>query len=360
VKLYEHSNSNVIWFRIDGKRKSSRDVVGDPLYWDNDEHVRIAEKICEKVSDNEILSKVGGMIDEYPDIDLDHAVSVYFNIDRTNKTKNTIQAAKTAVQNLFIKFCDAQNIKKTTQIDRKLLRAFQLHLSEDRSPQTVNSYIQQVNVFISFLEEEGWIAKIKTPDPLPTGDPEIKTLSKQDYQRYLDIARVTDDDSLEKYLSIGIYVIARVRELLEIQKKDIRLNENILMIHRKETKQHQRYPVTGQLKELLLKYMPEASEDHIIPDNYNRFYKKWKKAYKKADVEYYPPKTIRATAESWLLLESGDIHFAAQLAGHSIETAERHYVSLGIEAQRKKLTKLQSFDIDKNTDSSTVLAHPEK
>ncbi len=341
MKLYNKANSGNIWFRTEDGRKSSKTLLGEALRWDTPEHVRVAKKLCEKSSLNEVLAQVGEIVGEDPDVSLQRAVSVY--LQSRAKKKNTKQNDQSALGHLVEQYTGT-----VAGIGFEELSSLGLNLLKGLAPSTVNLYFSIIKTFLRFCKKRGWVGSLpEFPEVRsPNSDPEI--MSKKQYRTYLAVAK--DCAAVYRYLRLGIYVIARARELLGIRSGDVNLEEGYIRLHRQKTETVQRYPISRELREVLTE-LDYKNRNYLIGPEYQEFYRRWCSLYRESSVSYFPPKTIRATAECWLLYECENTKLVASLAGHTLQTAEKHYLKYGIEELKSSVSEHQDYGIGEESRS---------
>jgi site-specific recombinase XerD len=141
--------------------------------------------------------------------------------------------------NRFLVFLEAQGVTEPTGIDAKLLRAFLVELSAERTTGGVHAHWRAVRAFVRFLVREEAIAdnplnKVRSPkvdqellDPVPLATVEalLKTCDKSEIGR-------RDKAMLLTLLDTGL----RASELTTLNIGDVDLNDGSIMVRRSKSR----------------------------------------------------------------------------------------------------------------------------
>lgn len=159
---------------------------------------------------------------------LDNLSAVYFKDKEDENKSNTKQRGR---YELHIKpFLGAKDINSITKADiTKLQKTMK---ANGKAPKTINGVIQLLTAIINHSIKEKELALI---NPC-TGIKKLKTDDKRERYLTLDevkqlIDKVRDNELLYHFVKIALTTGARLEGVLHIQKKDINLNGNSVMIN---------------------------------------------------------------------------------------------------------------------------------
>lgn len=232
---------------------------------------------------------------------------------------------------------------------------------------TCNIEIRTLKAIFNLAVKWNWLLKSPLKDIKEFSTPEKEHIAFSDLQINL-ILNTIDNPDIKNIVLFALYTGCRINEILNVQLKDINLNERVITIRNKfaegeefKTKSGKvRYiPVSDKLFNLLKSLCFKETlcqKENIItlfnPESYlfnnngyrynkNFISKKFKSYLRLAGLpEKFHLHCLRHTFISNLIRAGANVNYVKQIAGHSdIKTTER-YIHIGIEDLREAVNKV--------------------
>lgn len=242
------------------------------------------------------------------------------------------------------------DVKKMTHymgerdIEKSALQDYKCYLIEHYQPNTVNSYIISINVFMKWADRRDLVLKtIKVQKRTSVEN----VISKQEYEKMIAVAK--DSKSLRNYMIIKVLAMTgiRVGELQYLTVETLEKNRIVVM---KKGKYREVY-----MQESLIKLLYEYCQKEKIYSGYLFFgrnrekpldttgvWKMLKKVAKEAGVntEKVYPHSFRHLFAKTYMKEIGNILELSDILGHSNIETTRMYTLTSIEEKQQVLEKL--------------------
>lgn len=254
----------------------------------------------------------------------------YLLIDK-GYSENTINSYKLDLDKFF-EFNGNKNINEISNLD---LKNYVKYLKEEKlNDKSISRNISCLKSFYKFLVIEKYINNnpsdslfgIKTKKSLPN------TLTEEEILKLLDI-KLSDNYSYRNKAMIELMYATglRVSELVNLKLSDIDLNQDIIRIYGKGSKERV-VPIGEYSKEYLEKYIYEyrssmlkkETSEYLFLNNHGKkmtrqgFFKIIKNiAFEKGINKNLSPHTIRHSFASHLLKYGADLRTIQELLGHS-------------------------------------------
>ena len=260
---------------------------------------------------------------------------------------------------------DADNIN-VEDISTTFIRYHIATLSRTLQAMTVRSHFMSLRSFFSFLYKEGITPKnvMENMERPKVPHKEIQAFTKEELQKILNAFDKNTFTGYRNYVITCVFFATgiRRRELINIQKEDIRFDINVLKIMGKGNK-FRNIPITESLRKTLLKYIrvrqAYISEKSLYDSPYMFISKDGNKLCCNALSTIYrlkgkeekingvrvSPHTFRHTFAKFFLLNGGDVFTLQKLLGHSDISMTRRYVSLNdkdVKAQNEKYNPFEN------------------
>ena len=274
----------------------------------------------------------------------------YLLIDKGYR-ENTINSYKIDLE----KFLEYNGNKSIDTISNSDLKNYIKYLKEEKlSDKSISRNISCLKSFYKFLVIEKYVNNnpsdslfgIKTKKSLPN------TLTEDEILKLLDI-KLTDNYNysyrnkamIELMYATGL----RVSELVNLKLSDIDLNQDIIRIYGKGSKERI-VPIGEYAKEYLEKYIYEyrssmlkkENSEYLFLNNHGKkmtrqgFFKILKKiALEKGITNDFSPHTIRHSFASHLLKYGADLRTIQELLGHSDISTTQIYTHITNEELKK-------------------------
>jgi len=169
-RFYYRGKTKIIWYYIDGKRKSLK------LKYSKKNKIIAAEVIRQ-----EELSGIDRLESNRPQ-DLKEAWELFKNTFTGRKAKNTITNTKFALTSLIGDNYDLEESRKLTKIVEGNIQSSSL------MPRSVNSYLASLKAFFNWLKENNYITDnpVKQSLKLKVPDKQIEIYSEDELQQIFD------------------------------------------------------------------------------------------------------------------------------------------------------------------------------
>ncbi|MDI6699625.1 MAG: tyrosine recombinase XerC [bacterium] len=263
-------------------------------------------------------------------------------------SENTVKSYEDDL-NQFLKFLENIGIQDFKSIERNYIKNFITYLVESKiSKRSVTRKISTLKTFFKFLKHKKVIDKdpmsffkgLRFEKKLP------QTLSVAVVARFLDSFKDNDFLELRDHLIFEILYGCGIRsnELINIEDKDIDIENRIIRIEKGKGGKKRIVPFNRKVKELLIKYIPlrdriRKSEftNLLISRNGKKLDNSMiRKIVKKrikdfAEISNISPHTLRHSFATHLLNSGADIRFVQELLGHSSIGTTQIYTHTSIE-----------------------------
>ncbi|HAF08273.1 MAG: Tyrosine recombinase XerC [candidate division TA06 bacterium 32_111] len=263
-------------------------------------------------------------------------------------SENTVKSYEDDL-NQFLKFLENIGIQDFKSIERNYIKNFITYLVESKiSKRSVTRKISTLKTFFKFLKHKKVIDKdpmsffkgLRFEKKLP------QTLSVAVVARFLDSFKDNDFLELRDHLIFEILYGCGIRsnELINIEDKDIDIENRIIRIEKGKGGKERIVPFNRKVKELLIKYIPlrdriRKSEftNLLISRNGKKLDNSMiRKIVKKrikdfAEISNISPHTLRHSFATHLLNSGADIRFVQELLGHSSIGTTQIYTHTSIE-----------------------------
>ena len=272
----------------------------------------------------------------------------YLLIDK-GYSENTINSYKIDLE----KFLEYNGNKSIDTISNSDLKNYIKYLKEEKlSDKSISRNISCLKSFYKFLVIEKYVNSnpsdslfgIKTKKSLPN------TLTEDEILKLLDI-KLTDNYSYRNKAMIELMYATglRVSELVNLKLSDIDLNQDIIRIYGKGSKERI-VPIGEYSKEYLEKYIYEyrssmlkkENNEYLFLNNHGKkmtrqgFFKILKSiALEKGITKDFSPHTIRHSFASHLLKYGADLRTIQELLGHSDISTTQIYTHITNEELKK-------------------------
>jgi len=263
-------------------------------------------------------------------------------------SENTIKSYEDDL-NQFLQFLENIGIDDFKSVKRNDIRNFTTYLIESKiSKRSITRKISTLKTFFKFLKHKKVIENdpmsfskgLKFEKKLP------QTLSVAVVAKFLDSFKDNDFLELRDHLIFEILYGCGIRsnELINIEDKDIDIENRIIRIEKGKGDKERIVPFNKKVKELLIKYI--SLRDNIRKSGcvnllISRNGKKLdnsivRKIVKKrikdfAEISNISPHTLRHSFATHLLNSGADIRFVQELLGHSSIGTTQIYTHTSIE-----------------------------
>ncbi|MEO0280729.1 MAG: site-specific tyrosine recombinase/integron integrase [candidate division WOR-3 bacterium] len=269
---------------------------------------------------------------------------------KSNKgySENTIKSYEDDLDR-FIYFLKENQINDFKSVKRNDIRSFITFLIESKlSKRSITRKISTLKTFFKFLKHKEIIENdpmafykgLKFEKKLP------QTLSVAIVSKFLDSFK--DDDFLELRDHLIFEILygcgTRSNELINIEDKDIDLENRIIRIEKGKGDKERIVPFNNKIKELIIKYIPlrdkirrQECKTLLISRNGKKLdnsiiRKIVKKRIKNfAEISNISPHTLRHSFATHLLNGGADIRFVQELLGHSSIGTTQIYTHTSVE-----------------------------
>ncbi|MEO0234655.1 MAG: site-specific tyrosine recombinase/integron integrase [candidate division WOR-3 bacterium] len=269
---------------------------------------------------------------------------------KSNKgySENTIKSYEDDLDQ-FIYFLKENQINDFKSVKRNDIRSFITFLIESKlSKRSITRKISTLKTFFKFLKHKEIIENdpmafykgLKSEKKLP------QTLSVAIVSKFLDSFK--DDDFLELRDHLIFEILygcgTRSNELINIEDKDIDLENRIIRIEKGKGDKERIVPFNNKIKELIIKYIPlrdkirrQECKTLLISRNGKKLdnsiiRKIVKKRIKNfAEISNISPHTLRHSFATHLLNGGADIRFVQELLGHSSIGTTQIYTHTSVE-----------------------------
>ncbi|MEO0297635.1 MAG: site-specific tyrosine recombinase/integron integrase [candidate division WOR-3 bacterium] len=269
---------------------------------------------------------------------------------KSNKgySENTIKSYEDDLDQ-FIYFLKENQINDFKSVKRNDIRSFITFLIESKlSKRSITRKISTLKTFFKFLKHKEIIENdpmafykgLKFEKKLP------QTLSVAIVSKFLDSFK--DDDFLELRDHLIFEILygcgTRSNELINIEDKDIDLENRIIRIEKGKGDKERIVPFNNKIKELIIKYIPlrdkirrQECKTLLISRNGKKLdnsiiRKIVKKRIKNfAEISNISPHTLRHSFATHLLNGGADIRFVQELLGHSSIGTTQIYTHTSVE-----------------------------
>lgn len=231
---------------------------------------------------------------------------------------------------------------------------------DELTPQAINDFIQKrmqtvknatINKDLAFIS-----AMLNKLDLLGYDIPKVKPsrfklkIPAENVKYFDDIKTVEKiidaaDGYFKPIILTALYTGMRRGNLLKLKWEELDFKNNLINIHVKDkTVDGGRLlsiPMIPKLKKIL-KIQPQINDyvfnykDHPLSD----YKKPWHRAIEKAGVKYQNFHTLRHTAATWLLKETGNIKLVQQILGHKDIKTTTKYAHILADEKRQALRKV--------------------
>ena len=231
------------------------------------------------------------------------------------------------------------------EVEKSTLQEYKCYLVEHYKPNTVNSYIISINVFMRWVKREDLILKtirIQKKTSLEN------VISRQEYEKMIEEAK--EQKSWRNYMILKVLAMTGMR-VGELQYLTTEALENGKIIVMKKGKYREIY-----MQESLIQLLHEYCKKEKISSGYLFFgrsrekpldttgiWKMLKKIAKKAGIEpqkVYPHSFRHLFAKTYMK-EIGNILELADILGHSNVETTRMYTLTSMEEKRNALERLE-------------------
>lgn len=263
-------------------------------------------------------------------------------------SENTIKSYEDDL-NQFLSFLEENRIDDLNSVKRSDIRGFTTFLIESKlSKRSITRKISTLKTFFKFLKHKNIIENdpmsfskgLKFEKKLP------QTLSVAVISKFLD--SFNDEDFLELRDHLIFEILygcgTRSNELINIEDKDIDIENRIIRIEKGKGDKERIVPFNNKIKELILKYIPlrdkirkQDCKTLLISRNGkkldNSIIRKIVKRRIKdfAEISNISPHTLRHSFATHLLNSGADIRFVQELLGHSSIGTTQIYTHTSVE-----------------------------
>uniref|UniRef100_A0A7C3J7G8 Tyrosine recombinase XerC n=1 Tax=candidate division WOR-3 bacterium TaxID=2052148 RepID=A0A7C3J7G8_UNCW3 len=263
-------------------------------------------------------------------------------------SENTIKSYEDDL-NQFLQFLENIGIDDFKSVKRNDIRNFTTYLIESKiSKRSITRKISTLKTFFKFLKHKKVIENdpmsfskgLKFEKKLP------QTLSVAVVAKFLDSFKDNDFLELRDHLIFEILYGCGIRsnELINIEDKDIDIENRIIRIEKGKGDKERIVPFNKKVKELLIKYIPlrdnirkSGCVNLLISRNgkkldnsiVRKIVKKRIKDF--AEISNISPHTLRHSFATHLLNSGADIRFVQELLGHSSIGTTQIYTHTSIE-----------------------------
>lgn len=263
-------------------------------------------------------------------------------------SENTVKSYEDDL-NQFVTFLTENGIDDFQKVKRNDVRNFITFLIESKiSKRSITRKISTLKTFFKILKHKNIIENdpmsfskgLKFEKKLP------QTLSVAVVLNFLDSFK--DDDFLELRDHLIFEILygcgTRSNELINIQDKDVDIENRIIKIEKGKGDKERIVPFNNKIKELMLKYIPlrdkirkHDCKEFLISRNgkkldnsiIRKIVKKRIKDY--AEISNISPHTLRHSFATHLLNSGADIRFVQELLGHSSIGTTQIYTHTSVE-----------------------------
>ena len=229
--------------------------------------------------------------------------------------------------------------KDLTKVSSEDIRKF-IKFNASKKDKTLARYITTLRMFYDFLEKRGYLKSNPTKSiALPKLDkhlPDVLTI--EEVNKLLDIKLETNYDFRNKCILELLYSTGlRISELVKLSLKDIYLDEDLIKVMGKGSKERM-LPLNDAASLYLKKYINEirpqmikkTNTDELFLNNHGKgltrqaVFKMIKSRALEANIKKnISPHTLRHSFATHLMMEGADIRFIQELLGHSdIQTTQ--------------------------------------
>ncbi|MDE7423381.1 MAG: tyrosine-type recombinase/integrase [Lachnospiraceae bacterium] len=231
------------------------------------------------------------------------------------------------------------------EVEKSTLQAYKCYLIEHYKPNTINSYIISVNVFMKWAERNDLLLKTVR---IQKNSSLENVLSKQEYEKMIEVAK--EQKSWRNYMIIKVLAMTgmRVGELQYLTTDALKSGKITVM---RKGKYREIY-MPKSLMQLLDEYCQKEEihngylffgRDQKKPLDTTGIWKMLKKIAKRADVDIQKvyPHSFRHLFAKTFMKTTGNILDLADILGHSNVETTRRYTLTTIEEKRNALEKLE-------------------
>jgi len=236
---------------------------------------------------------------------------------KTNKAPRTVQREELIYRN-FLNYC---NDVPLSNIKVKLIESYKAYLQVEKgfASSGINIELRHLSSAFSLAVKYGYLIsnpfkqvnKVQTPKKKP----KFLTLKQAE-----ELLSLTKEKSIYQYIFIALNTGARISEVCNLKWKDVDLENHIIHIHGKGSKERT-VPIPKQLFEFLKDR--DKSEVFVVTGSQNisnvtRNFRKYADRLKFYDITFH---NLRDTYASWLVQNGLNIKIIQELLGHdSIQT----------------------------------------
>jgi site-specific recombinase XerD len=282
--------------------------------------------------------------------ELEHKITEYVS---NNYRKGTAKIYKNVLRN-FVKIL---NDKPLNQITNKDIEYYKSHRLNEVTSTTINIDLNTLKSIFNIGIKFGWCVYNPVKGIKKISVPQKERLSMNEKEIALLLKEVKKDTTMRNIILFGLYTGCRLNEILNLQWKDIDLNERIIHIRNKEdfrtkTGKSRLIPFGGKLYSVISKML--QIDNNVIkfhsPDAYlfsKPFNGKYSDSYtthrfkhyiRKADLpEKYHFHCLRHTFITNCIKSGINVNFVQALAGHSELKTTLGYTHIGIEVLKKAI-----------------------
>lgn len=275
-----------------------------------------------------------------------------------NFRKGTAEIYSAVFNNMLRIFKSDKPIRLLTNKDIEFYKSERLN---EVSKSTVNIDLTTMKAIFNIAVKFSWMEKnpCKNVSKLTISEKEILSFSGTETKLILN--NIQDKD-LKNIVLFNLFTGCRINEILNIQWKDINLNERILYIRNKENFETKRgknreIPISENLSEILSDLLNDKSDEKIIqlynPDKYifvnekgfkyNKDYvsKKFKKVLRLLNFpEKFHFHCLRHTFITNLIKSGVNINYVKEIAGHSDIQTTMNYIHIVTNDLREAVNKI--------------------
>lgn len=236
---------------------------------------------------------------------------------KTNKAVKTVEREERIFRN-FLRFCGNMPL---SNIKVKLIESYKAHLLTDKgfTPNGINIELRHLSAAFSLAVKYGYLSanpfkqvkKVQTPRKKP------KFLTPKQAEKLL---KHTEGKNIHQYIFISLNTGARISEVCGLKWKDVDLENRIIRVHGKGSKDRT-IPIPQGLHEFLSARSqgkgPVVTGSTGAPDITRQF----RKYADQVGLQEFTFHNLRDTYASWLVQNGVNLKIIQELLGHeSIQT----------------------------------------
>ena len=232
------------------------------------------------------------------------------------------------------------------------------------SPYTANRVLTLVKHIYNIAIKYGYLFGHENPAVGIRKFPEKsrdRYLKPDEFGRFFDALGDEPNESFKNYILLSLFTGQRRGNVLALRWSDVDFHNGYIYFPDSKNGEPITVPMTGQLRELLLKIKQNAKSEWVLPSkksvsgHFNSPKRSWEMLLKRAGIENLRLHDLRRTMGSYQAISGASLNIIGKSLGHKSTSATQVYARLSMDPIRDSIQKATDMMMDfLNVDSEKI------